>query len=270
MTSVKSEYNEANPQKELIFIYSSTCAVYGTPLVVPVSESSQTIPLSSYGKAKLYSEQIVYETVRANPFLKGGVLRYFNVVGADPKGRVGEIPKAKDRAYERISTACFEAMTGKRNSLSILGTDFPTPDGTAIRDYIHVSDLVEGHISLMSKLREKWKPVSNNSPPLTISPGISLGGRFGLYILGTGKGTSVQEFTRACLSLKQKDPKAEVYLPKIVNLPRREGDSAIIYADPSLAKRDLNWKAEFTDFKRSLETSWSFRLAHHNGFDEIE
>lgn len=128
-------------------VYSSTCATYGNPDQMPITENTPQRPVSPYGSTKLASEQMIKDFVGANKNFGAVILRYFNVIGADPLGRIGEYPTAKVAIHHgRISGACFNAALGKTESLTIMGTDHDTTDGTAVRDYIHVVDLVSAHV----------------------------------------------------------------------------------------------------------------------------
>jgi UDP-arabinose 4-epimerase len=130
-------------------VYSSTCATYGNPTLMPITESTPQNPVSPYGSAKLAAERMIQEYVASNAAVSAIILRYFNVIGADPKGRIGEFPTAEIAVkHGRISGACFSAALGKLDSLSIMGSDHKTPDGTCVRDYIHVVDLVHAHVRL--------------------------------------------------------------------------------------------------------------------------
>src|SRR5690349_531699 len=139
------------------FVFSSTCAVYGTPAEIPVTEDAPTLPVSPYGSSKLMSEMILQDTGRACG-LRYVILRYFNVAGADPKGRAGQSTKA---ATQLIKVA-VEAALGRRPHVEIFGNDYPTPDGTCIRDYIHVSDLVRAHLDALYYLRSGGRSLTVN------------------------------------------------------------------------------------------------------------
>jgi UDP-arabinose 4-epimerase len=131
-------------------VYSSTCATYGNPKKMPITESTPQHPVSPYGSAKLTAEQMIKEYTNSNDDFAAIILRYFNVIGADPLGRIGEFPTAEIATkHGRISGACFNAALGKVDSLTIMGTDHHTKDGTTVRDYIHVMDLVAAHVSII-------------------------------------------------------------------------------------------------------------------------
>ena len=165
--------------------------------------------------------------------------RYFNVIGADPAGRLGEAPRQELRHHGRITGACFDAAMGKIEGLKIMGTDYKTPDGTCIRDYIHVSDLVDAHVAAMRHLKQ---------------------GRVNIYNVGTGKGSSVRAFVNACLNVTGAQIKV------IERKERRPGDYAEVYSDPSKIFRELGWKAKYTDLRDSLEMAWRWRKEHPEGY----
>ncbi|KAM7524784.1 hypothetical protein LguiA_014686 [Lonicera macranthoides] len=218
-------------------IYSSTCATYGEPEKMPITEETPQFPINPYGKAKKMSEDIILD-FHKNSDMAFMILRYFNVIGSDPEARLGEAPRPELREMGRISTACFDAARGITNGLKIRGTDYKTPDGTCIRDYIDVNDLIDAHV----KALEKAKP-----------------GQVGIYNIGTGKGRSVREFVEAC--------KKVTGVPlKIEYLPRRPGDYAEVYSDPTKILRELNWSARYMDLEESLRNAWRWQKTHLNGY----
>lgn len=164
--------------------------------------------------------------------------RYFNVIGSDPEGRLGEAPKPELREHGRISGACFDAARGVIPGLQVKGTDYKTGDGTCVRDYIDVTDLVDAHV----KALEKAKPRN-----------------VGIYNVGTGKGRSVKEFVEACKKATGVDIQVDF-------LPRRPGDYAEVYSDPAKILRDLNWSARFTNLQESLEVAWKWQKTHPHGY----
>jgi len=223
-------------------IYSSTCATYGNQ-PVPITEQTPTEPVSPYGRAKLFAENIIQDMQlsmrQAGTPFDAIVLRYFNVYGADPHGRVGESPRPELRHLGRISTACFDAATGLIPKLSIYGTDFATADKTCVRDYIHVSDLVDAHVKAMRRLGSGGRDVE-------------------VFNIAVGKGYSVREFVEACINVTGSAIQVEEH-------PRRPGDHAEVYADASKAMRELNWKPQFVDLKEGLRTAWEWRK--NGGFE---
>ncbi|KAJ6417605.1 hypothetical protein OIU84_003351 [Salix udensis] len=234
-TLVVLEAMAANDVKTLI--YSSTCATYGEPEKMPITEVTPQEPINPYGKAKKMAEDIILDFSK-NSDMAIMILRYFNVIGSDPDGRLGEAPRPELREHGRISGACFDAARGITPGLKVKGTDYKTHDGTCIRDYIDVTDLVDAHV----KALEKATPA-----------------KVGIYNVGTGKGRSVKDFVKACKKATGVDIKVEY-------LPRRPGDYAEVYSDPSKIYRELNWTAQYTDLQKSLQTAWRWQKSHQNGY----
>jgi UDP-arabinose 4-epimerase len=222
-------------------IYSSTCATYGNVEKLPITESTPTKPINPYGKAKLYAENAIRDYALANPKFKAAILRYFNVFGGDPKGRVGELPRAELREHGRISGACFDAALGIVDKLTVMGTKHATRDGTTIRDFVHVVDLVDAHIAVAEK--EKYE-----NPP-------------SLYNVGTGRGVSMKEFVEACTRVTEKPIKVSY------RAEPRPGDYAEVYANVDKIQHELGWKAKYTNLEASLEHAWSFRKQRHERWD---
>jgi len=205
------------------FIFSSTAAVYGTPKVLPVSEDSPTVPDSPYGKSKLMTEWMLQDAAAAHP-LKFGILRYFNVAGADPQGRTGQ---STPRATHLIKRAC-QVATGQVPHLTIFGTDYDTPDGTGVRDYIHVSDLVDIHHRVLDHLR---------------TDGQSL-----LINCGYGRGFSVREVAATVQRIAGKTIAIE-------EAPRRPGDMASVIANTAKLSNILGWKPNHADLDTIVTTA---------------
>jgi UDP-glucose 4-epimerase len=197
------------------FIFSSTCAVYGNPAQVPVTEHTLPAPISPYGWSKLMTEIMLRDAGTAHD-LRHVILRYFNVAGADAHCRTGQ---STSNATQLIKVA-VEAALGIRSELDIYGTDYPTPDGTCIRDYIHVSDLVRAHADALRYLRAGGTSVTLNC--------------------GYGHGFSVREVTEMVKRVSGVDFKVEV-------APRRPGDPARIVAASDLARMKLGWKPQYDD-----------------------
>jgi len=197
------------------FIFSSTAAVYGNAERVPVREDDPKAPISPYGSSKLMSETMLRDAGFAHG-LRYVVLRYFNVAGADPQGRTGQ---ATPQATHLIKVAC-EAATGKRAKVDVFGTDYSTPDGTGVRDYIHVSDLAAAHSAALSYLRE--------------------GGDSATFNCGYGRGASVMEVIAAVKRVSGVD------FPVMLG-PRREGDPAALIADASRIRAMLPWTPKYQD-----------------------
>jgi UDP-glucose 4-epimerase len=210
------------------FIFSSTAAVYGNARDVPVREDAPTAPISPYGSSKLMSEIMLHDTARAHG-LRFVVLRYFNVAGADPSQRTGQSTAG---ATHLIKVAC-EAALGKRAKLSVYGTDYPTPDGTCIRDYIHVSDLARAHSAALAYLRR--------------------GGDSATFNCGYGRGASVFEVISSVKRVSRND------FP-IGFAPRRAGDPAALVADVSRIRATLAWRPQYDN----LDTIVAHALAWEN------
>jgi UDP-glucose 4-epimerase len=215
------------------FIFSSTAAVYGSPPVIPVSEDGPTIPMSPYGRSKLMTEWMLEDPAAAHP-LKYGILRYFNVAGADPKGRTGQ---STPRATHLIKRAC-QVATGQASHLTIFGTDYDTPDGTGVRDYIHVSDLVDIHHRVLHHLR---------------TDGQSL-----LINCGYGRGFSVREVAATVQRIAGKEIKVE-------EAPRRPGDLASVVANTGKLSKLLNWKPKYDDLDTIVTTALNWERKELDG-----
>ena len=196
-------------------IFSSTAAVYGNPQSVPVREDAPTPPISPYGSSKLMSEIMLHDAGRAYG-LRFVVLRYFNVAGADPKQRTGQSTAG---ATHLIKVAC-EAALGKRAKLDVYGTDYPTADGTCIRDYIHVSDLAQAHSAALGYLRRGGESMTLNC--------------------GYGRGASVFEVISSVKRVSRRDFPVEIS-------GRRAGDPASLVADVSRIRLALDWQPQFQD-----------------------
>ena len=213
------------------FIFSSTAAVYGMPRDNPVSETTELRPLSPYGSSKLMTEVMLADVARAHD-LKYVALRYFNVAGADPGGRTGQ---SSPNATHLITAACKVAL-GLRPHLEIFGTDYPTPDGTCVRDYIQVTDLVRAHTSALNHLRS--------------------GGDGGVFNCGYGKGYSVLEVVDAVKRVSGRD--FDVRLS-----PRRPGDPAAIVATSEKIRATLGWQPKYDDLDGIVAQAlqWESQLA---------
>ncbi len=197
------------------FVFSSTAAVYGVPDAELVSETAPTNPISPYGASKLMSERILHDVGAAHG-LHVAILRYFNVAGADPQGRSGQ---STPRATHLIK-ACLETALGQRDCIEVFGEDYPTPDGTGVRDYIHVSDLIDAHLAALDRLRG--------------------GARSLLYNCGYGRGYSVRQVIDAVNRVAGVAPPVRVS-------PRREGDAAKVVADARAIRTDLGWAPRYDD-----------------------
>jgi len=219
-------------------VYSSTCAVYGNQKQLPITEGSPPAPINPYGEAKLMAENVIRAFAKSDPRFRSIILRYFNVYGSDPKGRLGEYPRPELRHHARISGACLDAALGLVPALHILGTSHPTPDGTCIRDYIHVSDLISAHVAGMSHLA---------NPPA-------------LYNVGTGKGVSVRQFVDACKRVTGVDITVKEQAAS------RPGDYAEVWADPAKINKELGWRANWSSIDDALAHAWAWRRAHPHGY----
>jgi UDP-glucose 4-epimerase len=217
------------------FVFSSTCAVYGSPTKIPVAEDSPTLPMSPYGSSKLMSEIILRDASQAHN-LNYVSLRYFNVAGADPKGRAGQSTK---NATQLIKVA-VEAALGLRTHVEIFGNDYPTPDGTCIRDYIHVSDLCRAHLDALHYLRSGGQSMTLNS--------------------GYGRGFSVREVLDTVKRVSGVD------FP-VVNARRRPGDPAQIVAETKRIRQTLGWQPRFDDLPTIVAQalSWERTFAPSSG-----
>ena len=216
------------------FIFSSTAAVYGNPATQPVFEDMQPAPISPYGSSKLMTEQMLKDSSTAYG-LQYIALRYFNVAGGDPKGRIGQ---STPRATHLIKVACQTAL-GQRGELEVFGTDYDTPDGTCLRDYIHVSDLIAAHVDGLEHLRR--------------------GGDSGIFNCGYGQGYSVLEVIKAVERVNG------AALP-VKYGPRRAGDPAAIVAGAKRVREVLGWQPKYENLDFIVETAlnWERKLAQRN------
>ena len=216
------------------FIFSSTAAVYGTPKVTPVAEDALLGPESPYGRSKMMSEMMLADAGAAHD-LRFVALRYFNVAGADPAGRTGQSTKA---ATHLIKVACETAL-GKRDSITVYGTDYPTPDGTCVRDYIHVADLVAAHAEALAYLRD--------------------GGGSLVANCGYGRGYSVLEVIDTVKAVSERD------FPVVFG-PKRPGDPASIVASPARIMEKLGWRPQHDDLAEIVRhaLAWEAALARRN------
>lgn len=228
------ETMQAHTVKNLVF--SSSATVYGTPEKLPLTETSPVgIGLTNpYGKTKYFIEEILRDVAASNPDWSISILRYFNPIGAHTSGLIGEDPHDTPNNLMPFIT---QVAVGKRDTLSVFGDDYDTPDGTGVRDYIHVVDLARGHVAAIEHLK----------------PGAIA------YNLGTGHGTSVFELVHA---LEQASGKTVPY----VVMPRRAGDIAACYADVAKAQQELQWHAEKT-IDDACQDSWRWQSQNPNGYN---
>jgi UDP-glucose 4-epimerase len=216
------------------FVFSSTCATYGVPETIPMTEDLPQKPINPYGQTKLDVENLLKACATAYG-LSSASFRYFNAAGAAGDGSIGE---DHDPETHLIPLAIWAAQ-GKRDKLTVFGNDYDTPDGTCLRDYIHVEDLASAHIAVFDKLDE---------------PGTCL-----FYNLGTGKPVSVLEIIKAVEAVTGLEVPYE-------SGPRRPGDPPALYADSSKAQKDLGWKPKYMDIKETISTAWSWHRTHPDGF----
>jgi len=210
-------------------VFSSTCAVYGLPATVPISEAQPPAPVNPYGETKLFVERALHWLGEAHG-LRWMALRYFNAAGADPDGELGEEHDPETHLVPRV----IQAALGEIPAVDIYGTDYPTPDGTAIRDYIHVCDLAAAHANALAYLVG--------------------GGDSQAVNLGTGAGVSVREVVRAVESIAGRPvPVRETV--------RRPGDPPVLVADASRAQRLLQWSARHSGLESILDTAWRWHVA---------
>jgi UDP-glucose 4-epimerase len=217
-------------------VFSSTAATYGNPVRVPIQEDDPTVPTNPYGDTKLAIEKMLKWADGAYG-LKSVSLRYFNAAGADPEGRIGE-----DHTPEtHLIPIVLQVALGQRDKVSIFGDDYPTEDGTCIRDYIHVMDLAEAHYLALQKLNN-----TNES---------------GVYNLGNGKGFSVKEVIETCRKVTKRDIPVEI-------APRRAGDPAVLIASSEKAKRELGWEPKYPSLEEIITHAWNWHKNNPNGFEK--
>jgi UDP-glucose 4-epimerase len=213
------------------FIFSSTAAVYGIPERVPVTEAALLLPINPYGASKRMVEQVLQDVSHASG-LRYVALRYFNVAGADPESRIGQ--KYKDATH--LITVSLRAALGLRKELNIFGTDYETPDGTCIRDYIHVDDLIDAHVLALDHL--------------------SRGGTSRVFNCGYGHGFSVREVVEEVKRVTGID------FP-VQETGRREGDPPALIADSLLIRQELGWKPRYDDLAFIIKTAWDWETRLH-------
>lgn len=220
------------------FIFSSSATVYGDPAQIPITEECpKGICTNPYGWTKNMLEQILTDVHTADPSWNVILLRYFNPIGAHKSGLIGENPRG---IPNNLLPYITQVAVGKLKELSIYGDDYPTHDGTGVRDYIHVVDLAKGHVSAIKKLKE--------------NPGVVI------YNLGTGKGYSVLDVVHAF------EKANGIKIPYVIK-GRRDGDIATCYADASKAERELGWKAQY-DIEDMCRDSWNWQKKNPDGFKD--
>ena len=210
------------------FIFSSTAAVFGEPEYVPIDEEHLKAPLNPYGRSKWMVEQVLADYERAYG-LKSVCLRYFNAAGADPEGLLGE----RHEPETHLIPLVLQAISGRRQNITVFGRDYDTPDGTCIRDYIHIVDLCSAHLLALNKLIEDKQSKR--------------------YNLGNGEGFSVQEVIAVAQKLTGKTL-------MVIEGSRREGDPARLVADSTLARNDLNWIPIYADLESIISHAWNWEM----------
>ncbi len=218
------------------FVFSSSATVYGQPERLPITEDAPVSATNPYGRTKLMGEQILADLAAAEPGWQNAILRYFNPVGADLSGRIGEDPRGTPN---NLMPYVSQVAVGRRDKLSVWGKDYDTPDGTGVRDYIHVTDLAEGHVAALQRLL-------GHAGSFTVN-------------LGTGRGYSVLEVVAAFAAASGRAVPYEIR-------PRRPGDVAACWADPSQAWQLLGWAAR-RDLATMCEDAWRWQSNNPNGFD---
>ncbi len=217
-------------------VFSSTCATYGEPPaeMIPIAETTPQSPINPYGWSKLFVERMLRDHAANTPGFAFTALRYFNVAGSAADGSIGE----DHRPESHLIPLLLLTALGKRESFTLFGDDYPTPDGTCIRDYVHVEDLIAAHLVAMNALRA---------------------GEQRFYNLGIGQGYSVKQMIDA----------AQRVTGKTINVktgPRRPGDPPELYANPRKVQQELGWQAKWTDIDAIVETAWRWFKAHPDGY----
>lgn len=214
-------------------VLSSTTATYGAPEIIPIAEDTPQRPINPYGFTKLVVEHALADYARAYGF-GYAALRYFNASGASPDAEIGEDHKPESHLIPLV----LQVALGQRESITVFGEDYPTPDGTCIRDYIHVDDLGSAHIKALERLRPEHGIQCN---------------------LGMGRGYSVREVIDACRRVTGHK------IPVVVG-PRRAGDPPELIADANRARRELDWTPQYMDLEKIVATAWQWHRTHPNGY----
>lgn len=225
---------DAEGVKRLVF--SSTCATYGEPESMPIVETMPQSPINPYGWSKLFVERVLKDYAAANKDFAYAALRYFNVAGSASDGSIGEDHEPETH----IIPVLLNVALGKVPKVTVFGEDYGTPDGTCVRDYIHVEDLADAHATVMEALQ----------------PGDQ---RF--YNLGIGQGRSVKELIDAAREVTGRDIPVETG-------PRRAGDPPMLYANADKIKNELGWSAKQTDIRQAIESAWGWFEAHPDGYGD--
>ncbi len=217
------------------FVFSSTAAVYGMPETIPITETTPRHPINPYGETKWAVERMCHFQSQTGR-LRYAALRYFNACGAGFDAAVGE----DHRPESHLIPLIIQAAMGRRDSIKIYGTDYPTPDGTCIRDYIHVEDLCRAHLLALEKLDRETELV---------------------YNLGNGTGYSVRQVIDTVRKVSGR-------AFKVIETARRPGDPPVLTADASKARRDLGWTTRFPDLETIVQSAWKFHTDHPNGYED--
>ncbi|MDR1269424.1 MAG: UDP-glucose 4-epimerase GalE [Planctomycetaceae bacterium] len=216
------------------FVFSSTAATYGEPEEMPIVETTKQQPINPYGRSKWFVEQILRDIAATDPKFGFAAFRYFNVAGASEDGTIGEDHQPETHL---IPLVLFAAM-GKRNNITVFGTDYPTSDGTCVRDYVHVNDLVTAHVLAVEALSD---------------------GDARFYNLGIGYGYSVREILDTAKKVTGKE------IPTVFGL-RREGDPAQLFANSDKVQKELGWQPQHTDIDEVIASAWHWHSTHPNGY----
>ena len=217
------------------FVFSSTAAVYGMPDRIPITEETLKTPINPYGETKWAVERMCHFQSQTGK-LRYAALRYFNACGAGFNATLGEDHSPESHLIPLI----IQAAMGKRDNIKIFGTDYPTPDGTCIRDYIHIEDLCKAHLLALDKLNACSESV---------------------YNLGNGKGYSVRQVIDTVRKVTGKDF-------KVVEEGRRPGDPPVLTADATKAKKELGWTTAYPELEKIIESAWAFHKAHPDGYKD--
>jgi UDP-glucose-4-epimerase GalE len=219
-------------------VFSSTCATYGNPDSVPIRENAPQRPINPYGASRLMVERMIQDFGSAYG-LKSILLRYFNAAGADPEGDIGE-----DHDPEtHLIPVVLDVASGRRPNVTVFGSDYPTPDGTCVRDYIHVADLAEAHVKALQALEG--------------------GLRTGAYNLGIERGFSVREVVNAACRITDQE------IPLVLG-KRRTGDPAALVSNATRARNDFNWRPKFADLTEIIRTAWAWHRRQDGSESQAE
>ncbi|MDH5388930.1 MAG: UDP-glucose 4-epimerase GalE [Gammaproteobacteria bacterium] len=210
------------------FIFSSTAAIFGEPQYTPIDENHPQNPINPYGRSKLMVEHMLEDYDNAYG-LKSTCMRYFNAAGADPEGELGE----RHNPESHLVPLILQAASGRREDIKIFGQDYATDDGTCVRDYVHINDLCEAHSLALTRMQKT--------------------GNSARYNLGNGKGFSVQQVIDSAKQVSGKDFKVTI-------TKRRAGDPAVLVADSTLARQELNWQPKFDQLETIIETAWQWEI----------